>query len=522
MRIRAVHFFAGEFAPGHGSPGESAVVLPAHIARTRAFSALVCLSHRMVCRRPVFYRYAARAMLANKRRMSHLQEQLAALRLRMARTLEECVEKYEKPDSTGVASTSAPRRFHLHEWLPGQEMETEQGKHFETETFYANHRRHGSADIGSLGDLPGDLLTTLSAGAIADVPPDQWAFLDTETTGLAGGTGTCAFLVGVGRITPEGFRVRQFFMRDYGEEASVLAALTRHLEQFRVLITYNGRSFDQPLLETRYRMNRARPPFARFEHLDLLYGARRLWKLRFESCRLVDLEQQILGFERHGDVAGALIPYVYFEYVRTGEMARLLPVFHHNATDILTLACLTGIVPYAFNDPAGAFLNSAAPPRHGAEMAGIARWLRQAGELEQAAALFRRAMETNLADDLLFRTLWDLAAIEKKLGNDSAALEVWNDLAGSKNPFQARAYEELAKHYEHCKKNPERALAMTRGAQALDDTAELRKREERLLQRLRPPGAARVPRTNTRSTNATPRRRTAGPARGLPAIAPSS
>jgi len=430
-------------------------------------------------------------MLANKRRMSHLQEQLAALRLRVARTLEECVEKYERPDSTRVPSASAPRRFHLEEWLPGQEIESEQGKHFETETFYAKHRHHGSAEVGSLAELPSDLLATLSAGAIADVPPDQWAFLDTETTGLAGGTGTCAFLVGVGRITPEGFCVRQFFMRDYGEEASVLDALTRHLEPFRVLITYNGRTFDQPLLETRYRMNRARPPFARFEHLDLLHGARRLWKLRFDRCRLVDLEQQILGFERQGDVAGALIPYIYFEYVRTGEMARLLPVFHHNAMDILTLACLTGIVPYAFNDPAAAFLNGAAPMRHGAEMAGIARWLRQAGELEQARALFRRAIETTIPDDLLFRTLWDLAAVERKLGQDTAALHVWRDLAGSKNPFQARAYEELAKHYEHQEKDHARALEMTLGALALDDTAVLRKREERLRKRLRPARPAR-------------------------------
>ena len=187
--------------------------------------------------------------------------------------------------------------------------------------------------------------TAISGGAAPLAPPAEWAFLDTETTGLAGGTGTCAFLVGVGRITPEGFRVRQFFMRDYCEEASLLDALARHLAPFRVLITYNGRTFDQPLLETRYRLNRSRPPFGKLEHLDLLYGARRLWKLRYETCRLVDLENQVLGFERQGDVPGALIPYLYFEYLRTGRAARLLPVFHHNATDILTLACLTGIVP---------------------------------------------------------------------------------------------------------------------------------------------------------------------------------
>ncbi len=148
-------------------------------------------------------------------------------------------------------------------------------------------------------------------------PVSRWAFLDTETTGLAGGTGTYAFLIGVGRVTPEGFRVRQFFMRDYAEEASLLCALSAHLAQFDVLVTYNGKAYDQPLLETRFEWHvRARlsVPMA---HLDLLLGARRLWKLRLESCRLVDLERQILGVEREGDLPGEMIPYVYFEYLRT-------------------------------------------------------------------------------------------------------------------------------------------------------------------------------------------------------------
>jgi len=409
-------------------------------------------------------------MLANKRQMSDLQDQLAILRQRVARVMEQCAEKYETP--------AQPRRWHIDEWMPGEEIETGHGKHFEAETFYARHRRHGSADIGSLAELPPDLLETISNGSVRDIPPREWAFLDTETSGLAGGTGTCAFLVGVGRITPEGFRVRQFFMRDHGEEASVLDALTRHLAPFRVLITYNGRAFDQPLLETRYRLNHARHPFDRLEHLDLLYGARRLWKLRFDSCRLVELEQQVLGFERQGDVPGALIPYIYFEYLRTGEMARLLPVFHHNAIDILTLACLTGIVPYAFNDPAGA------PLRNGAEMAGLGRWLREAGETEQARTLFRRAIDAGLPDQILFRTLWEVAALERKLGCGQAALEIWSDLAAAKNPFRPRALEELAKHYEHREKNHAMALEMTRTALAFEDSPALRKREQRLLRRL--------------------------------------
>ena len=452
--------------------------------------------------------------------MSELQEQLAALRRRMER-----IQSGDRADSSASSASARKPRFselsrtsgkqryvELDEVsairetipeaesaspasLPFDEVETALGKHYETETLYPRHKYHGSADIGALADMPADLLATLSNGAVAGVPPSEWAFLDTETTGLAGGTGTCAFLVGVGRITPEGFRVRQFFMRDYGEEASSLDALTRHLEPFRVLITYNGRTFDQPLLETRYRMNRARPPFARFEHVDLLYGARRLWKLRFDSCRLMDLENNILGVERHGDAPGALIPYLYFEYLRTQKMDRLIPVFQHNATDILSLACLTAIVPLAFNDP------SKAPLQHGAEMAALGRWLREAGELDQACALFRRAIDTGLRDHLVFRTLWDLAALERKREQPASALEIWNDLAGSRNPFQIKAHEELAKHYEHEAKDYPRALELTRAALELDDCDELRKREERLKRRIES-AAPKGDRKKSRATRA--------------------
>ena len=403
--------------------------------------------------------------------MGEFQQQLAELRKRVA-TID---RKYAEGPPIGPREhiDPAPRAAfrYVEEWLSGEEIETAQGRHFETEKIFEHHRRHGSADIGALADLPHDLLESLE---IAEAAPEEWAFLDTETTGLAGGTGTCAFLVGVGRITRDGFSVRQFFMREHGEEASLLDALARYLEPFRVLITYNGRAFDQPLLETRYRLNRARPPFARLEHLDLLFSARRLWKLRFESCRLVDLENQVLGVERQGDVPGALIPYLYFEYLRTRQAARLLPVFHHNQLDILTLACLTGIVPLAFRDSAA--LTS------GAEMAGIARWLREAGETERALELFGRAVDAGLPDELMFRTLWDIGMLERKLGRP--ALGIWNDLAGSTNPFRARALEELAKHYEHGEKDHARALRMTQAAREIEDSADLRRREERLSRRL--------------------------------------
>ena len=348
--------------------------------------------------------------------MEDIQEQLAQLRRRIARI----DRKWTGSESAGSSSRreAAPRPgltpqdlpLQIEQLMSGEVVRTAHGEHFETGRLWERHRRHGSVYISDLAELPEDLLHPLSAGAVASAHPTRWAFLDTETTGLAGGTGTCAFLVGVGAIEPAGFRLRQFFMRDYGDEASLLWRLAEHLAQFDVLVTYTGKAFDQPLLETRFRMCRDRGapphPFGRMEHLDLLFGARRLWKLRLESCRLVELERRILGVEREGDLPGEMIPYCYFDFLRTQEAFKVVPIFHHNAIDILSLACLTAIVPFAFRSP------EEAPLRHGADLIGLARWLEQAGRREEALRLYRRAVELGLPDHLLFRSLWDIASTE--------------------------------------------------------------------------------------------------------------
>jgi uncharacterized protein YprB with RNaseH-like and TPR domain len=409
--------------------------------------------------------------------MEDVQQQLAALRQRIAR-----VDRKYANAAPPPRPPLRPDAQFIEELLSGEIVATPFGQHFETEKLWERHRRHGSVYISDLAELPDDLLHPLSAGTVASAHPTRWAFLDTETTGLAGGTGTCAFLVGVGAIEPSGFRLRQFLMRDYDEEPSMLARLAEHLARFDVLVTYNGKSFDQPLLETRFRMCRGRgappDPFDRMEHLDLLFGARRLWKLRLESCRLVELENQILGVEREGDIPGSMIPQCYFDYLHTGQAAKLVSILEHNAIDILSLACLTAIVPFAFRSPSTATL------RHGADWIGLARWMQQAGRREEALGLFRRAVEAGLPDDLLFRTLWDVAALEKRLGHTEAALVVMTELATARNPYRAQALAELAKHYEHRERNYAMALEMTRAALAIEDSPDLRRREVRLQTRL--------------------------------------
>jgi uncharacterized protein YprB with RNaseH-like and TPR domain len=374
-------------------------------------------------------------------------------------------------------------RWFIEEWSEGQVVENELGRHFQTERLFASHKNHGSADVGALADLPHDFLEVLGNGEFRATPPRRWAFLDTETTGLAGGSGTYAFLIGVGRITQEGFKVRQFFMREYAEERSILAALEAHLNDFDVLITYNGKSYDQPLLEARYLMTRQKSPFARLAHLDLLHGARRLWKLRIADCRLMQLEEQILGFYRDGDLPGELIPYVYFEYLRSHEARRLVPIFHHNAMDILTLACLTAIVPAAFRTTDSESL-ARVGVRRGEDLAGIARWLIAAGEYEQALELLKRAIDVGLPDPLLFRALWDAALLEKRLGRPAAALHGFTELATCRNEYRVCALEEMAKHYEHEERNYAMALEFIDQALAFESSCALTHRQMRLKRRL--------------------------------------
>ncbi len=399
--------------------------------------------------------------------MSNLDEQLAQLRKRIA-----------------VMEAPVAPACSIHEWKDGAAVTNEHGSHFQTERLFPPYKQHGSADVGALLELPLDFLDTLSENEIASCHPERWAFLDTETTGLAGGSGTYAFLVGVGRICKSGFQVRQFFMREFAEEPSLLHALETHLSEFDVLITYNGKSYDQPLLETRYRMNRSKPPFARMRHLDLLHGARRLWKLRLESCKLTHLEEQILGVEREGDVPGHLIPEIYFSYLRSQEASRLRPVFDHNAMDILTLACLTAIVP-------GAFKNTGVVKR-GEELAGIARWLLAEGEQEQALEVLKRAVDAGLPDRLLFRALWDIALLEKKAGRVHAALSGFTELAGCRNEYRVGALEELAKYYEHEEKNHGIAMEFTRQALSFGVNAGLEKRRVRLERKMAGPRSRRL------------------------------
>src|ERR1700722_14163514 len=181
------------------------------------------------------------------------------------------------------------------------------------------------------GEVNAAVLRLLAPDAATEVSdPKQWLFLDTETTGLMGGTGTYPFLVGIAWWDAGGLEVEQFFMRDYHEEQALLVTLAERLAERRVLVTFNGKSFDWPLLETRYKMTRKIPAPVLRGHLDFLHPARNLWRIRLGSVRLAELEKHVLGWDRGADLISAMIPQFYFDYLRGGSPEPLVQIFLHN------------------------------------------------------------------------------------------------------------------------------------------------------------------------------------------------
>ncbi len=295
----------------------------------------------------------------------------------------------------------------------------------------------------------------------------DWIFLDVETTGLAGGTGTYAFLVGLGWLAPEGFCVRQYFLRDLAAERELLQQLATALEGDRLLVTYNGKLFDAPLLDTRYRLARRPSALEELPHLDLLYPARRLWKPRVGTARLAELERGLLGHEREDDVSGELIPRLYFDFLRRGNERRLEAVFRHNADDLLTLAAL-----------AARLLTLAASPEEvhedSVELVGLARLFEHADEPERAAALYEQALAPPMegqADHLPAESAraarLRLSFLYKRRRDYEGAATLWQELSDGRSPtdrIALIALEQLAICYEHRLRDPQAAAEAAQAA----------------------------------------------------------
>ena len=377
----------------------------------------------------------------------------------------------------------------LAEFLGAQINRNQYGSHLSLRRWYATPEACW-VDARSLSLLLPQSLASVDRTTDEAADPDKWLFLDTETTGLAGGTGTYAFLVGTAWWDAGGLQIEQFFMRDLDEEHSLLLELSERMRERPVLVTFNGKSFDWPLLDTRYRMTRCIPAYSPTVHLDLLHPARQLWRLRLGSVRLRDLEQHVLSeagraldWSRHDDIDSSLIPEMYFDYLRGGAAEPLAGIFRHNQMDLRGLATLAGRI-LALLDRATSFPEGAhAETRDAVETFGLSRILRRRGHSGRARELYETALSFGLPRPVERLAQRELAQLAKRERDYTRATTLWEELrqaspsAKSGKPIvtpedtrQAleaaiEAAEQLAIYHEHRANQPQRAAELT--AQAL-------------------------------------------------------
>ncbi len=396
-------------------------------------------------------------------------------------------------------------------------------------------RRRAPASEQTLFGPPSDIRSpspSASAGQGRPDDEDRFLFFDLETTGLSGGAGTCAFLVGYGWFEGDSFRTRQYFLSGYGHEAALLRMAAERVDSV-VLTTFNGKTFDVPLIGGRYLFHRLASPFDGIAHVDLLHAARRLWRhrpapdstsplrrddafgryfrmtaplrargRRFDlsatgaSCALGALEEAVLGFQRTNDVPGGEIPGRYFHYVRTGDVRPLEPVLEHNRLDLLSLAAVAGGVARMLEEGPEA-------ARNAHECLALGRLFERSGEGTRATACYERAAEPEAgavwqADPIIQReALRRLASRHRRDRRYEEAAAAWQqllDLGGDRGGLEFEALHALAVHHEHRSKDLTVARAIVlRALAATPDRREQEALRHRLARIERKLGTRRLP-----------------------------
>lgn len=317
------------------------------------------------------------------------------------------------------------------------------------ENTYSLNSRYGRTPIGLGLDIPSDTLCTLSRSSdFENLDLSTALFFDLETTGLQGGAGTVAFLVGLGFYDQDKFHVVQYFLADRSEEERMIDDLDRFFAErdFRSIVTYNGKYFDLPLLETRFVLNRKPLRLSSLPHLDFLFAARNLWKHKYESCRLFHLAREIVQADRAEDIPGAEIPGRYFEYMRTGEFSLIEPIIYHNQEDILSLLGLV-ISGATLVSKKGEFLDEA---RDALDLYGLGKVYESAGEIEKSVEYFEKALQGELTEAVAGMAKKKLSAHFKKHALWDKAVPMWREMTASN---QLQSFRELAMYYEHKEKN---------------------------------------------------------------------
>jgi uncharacterized protein len=358
--------------------------------------------------------------------------------------------------------------------LGGRPLATSFGRAVVVDRRYESDRFHGDMRIGDCEIDDGECLRLLD-GALT--PPDgdgsRILFVDLETTGLSGGAGTIAFLVGCAWFDLGALQIRQFLLTSYAAERALLAAVTECLDEAALLVTYNGKTFDVPVMETRWLFHRMEIPLEGVRHFDMLHPARRLWRERTEGvtapayadgdggCRLTTLERVLFGVRRAGDVPGMEIPSRYFQFLRSGNAAPLEPVLEHNRLDLVSLAVVTA-------HAARLVAEGSTACRDSVEALALGRVYERAGAIDRALACYERAARDRHATaDVRGEALYRIGLRFRREKRFGEAAAIWRELldaaAGSRSlmvELRRFAAEALAVHHEHRERDLESARGL--------------------------------------------------------------
>jgi uncharacterized protein YprB with RNaseH-like and TPR domain len=347
--------------------------------------------------------------------------------------------------------------------------------------YYSLDGRYGKVRLGDWLDLPaGSLEIIAGSEGFAAADPLRAVFFDSETTGLAGGTGTVPFMLGFGFFSDQSFQVKIFVLQDLDREGDFLQAVDEFLGQgrFSMAVTFNGKAFDFPLLETRYILQRRRFPLRDLPHLDFLFPARTIWKNTYDSRKLGYLGEMLLGLSRSDDIEASSIPALYFSYLRSQDFSLIEPVMEHNAMDLVGLAAvvllgLRYLEDYSLTGDAG-------------EILGLGMLCERSGLLERAEAYYRAARESGGRSEVQNLAMRRLSVLLKKKKLYGEALELWQQLSAVDD---LQAQREISVHYEHRERNYVLALsyvekALSGGRLSPARQQELEKRLERLRKKI--------------------------------------
>jgi uncharacterized protein YprB with RNaseH-like and TPR domain len=320
------------------------------------------------------------------------------------------------------------------------------------ENSYALDVSYGRIKLASGLEISGEVLRCLSQDdAFKDLDLSTALFIDLETTGLSGGTGVIPFNVGMGYYRDDKFIVGQYFLGEMAEEERMIQELAEFFKEmdFKSVVTYNGKSFDIPLLETRFILHRRPFLLSELPHLDFLFPARRLWSHKYESCRLFHLALNVVQTGRTEDIPSAEIPWRYFQYLQTGNYDLIEPILYHNQEDILSLLGLVVIGAHIFSEDPELCMGDAM------DFYGAGKVMASAGDMEKSVQFFQKALDGNLTDEVSVETKKRLSFHFKKHQDWDSAVPIWKEMTSTTVVTQAQlfSFRELAMHFEHRLKN---------------------------------------------------------------------